>query len=58
MSKPKRWKTAGGVVVVLKGARVRHPDRRGRPAWKVMAYRETGGFHGLLWLKCLTPVDP
>lgn len=52
----KRWKTKGGVVVIERGRReVR--DRRGRLRVKIEAYRETGGYHGLLWLKNLTPVE-
>lgn len=51
----KRWKTKGGVVVIERG-RSTDPDRRGREAVKIHAYRETGGYHGLLWLKNLTPI--
>lgn len=53
----KRWKTKSGVVVVERG-RYQTTDRRGRLAWKVHAYRESGGFHGKLWLKNLRSIEP
>lgn len=52
----KRWKTKGGVVVIERGGReVR--DKRGRLRVKIEAYRETGGFHGSIWLHNCTPVE-
>lgn len=48
----KRWRTKSGVVVTEKH-RYKTMNRRGDLAWKVVAYRETGGFHGNLWLKNL-----
>lgn len=55
MSVKKKYRTSGGVVVTL-GTRMLVTTRRGLRDWKVCAYRETGGFHGLLWLKSLCPV--
>lgn len=51
-----KWRTPAGVVVEERGRR-REMDRLGRMGWKISAWRETGGFHGWLWLSGLAPVD-
>lgn len=57
MGRKKTFVTKGGVRVEIRFGRVR-ALRRGKPDWKVMAYRvDTGGYHGLLWLRNLTPIS-
>lgn len=51
-----KWRTAGGVVVEERGRR-REMDRKGRVTWKISAWKASGGFHGWLWLRNLTPVE-
>lgn len=50
----RRWRTKAGVVVI-EGGRTK-ALRRGRREIKIAAHRESGAFHGWLWLSNLTPV--
>ena len=51
-----RWRTKAGVVVIEGGRTT--ALRRGRREVKIAAHRESGAFHGWLWLNELKPVRP
>lgn len=51
------WKTAGGVVVREIDREQVFRNRTGRLEMKVACQKQTGGFHGWLWLRNLIRVD-